>query len=71
LTDSSLVELVTPRLPLRRKRRRMMLRLSPKNLKKTIRKLRPFKSRAKLSRNKRRNPLLRRSNKLRRRQRLI
>ena len=42
------MELVTPRLPLRKKRRRMMLRLSPKNLKKTIRKLRPFKSRAKL-----------------------
>ena len=48
----------------------MMLRLSPKNLKKMIRKLRLFKSRAKQSRNRRRNPLLRRSNKLRR-QRLI
>jgi hypothetical protein len=71
LTDSSLVELVTLRPPLRKRKRRMMLKLSPKNLLKTIRKLRPFKSRAKLSRNRRRKPLLRRNNKLRRSQRLI
>jgi hypothetical protein len=70
LTDSSLVELVTLRPPLRKRKRRMMLKLSPKNLLKTIRKLRPFKSRAKLSRNRRRKPLLRRNNKLRS-QRLI
>lgn len=71
MTDSSLVELVTLRPPLRKRKRRMMLKLSPKNLLKTIRKLRPFKSRAKLSRNRRRKPLLRRNNKLRRSQRLI
>jgi len=65
------VELVTLRPPLRKRKRRMMLKLSPKNLLKTIRMLRPFKSRAKLSRNRRRKPLLRRNNKLRRRQRLI
>jgi hypothetical protein len=65
------VELVTLRPPLRKRKRRMMLKLSPKNLLKTIRKLRPFKSRAKLSRNRRRKPLLRRNNKLRRIQRLI
>lgn len=70
MTDSSLVELVTLRPPLRKRKRRMMLKLSPKNLLKTIRKLRPFKSRAKLSRNRRRKPLLRRNNKLRS-QRLI
>ena len=71
MTDSSLVELVTLRPPLRKRKRRMMLKLSPKNLLKTIRKLRPFKSRAKLSRNRRRKPLLRRNNKLIRSQRLI
>ena len=73
MTDSSPVEQVTPRLPPRRKRRRRRLKLSPKTLKKMIKKLelRLFKSRAKLSRNRRRKQWPRRSNKLRRRQRLI
>ena len=71
MTDSSQVELVTLRLPLRRKRKRKRRRLkhSPKTLKKMIWKLdlRPFKSRTKLLRNRRRKPRPRRSNKLRRR----